>query len=478
MLFDNVAYKNVVSNGLVLDRNGNKMSKRLGNAVDPFVTIDKYGADATRWYMITNAQPWENIKFDIDGIGEVQRRFFGTLYNTYSFFALYANIDGFDGSAAEVAYTQRPELDRWILSELGTLIKNVDAAYSQYEPTRAGRLIQSFTDEHLSNWYVRLSRRRFWKSGEVQDKLSAYQTLYTCLVTISKLMSPIAPFFADRLYQDLNGATSREPHISVHLTDFPQADEQTIDGDLEERMELAQKICSIILSLRKKTNNRVRQPLARVLIPILSEHFKAQIEEMSSLILSEVNVKKIEFLTDTSLLAKKIKPNFKLLGPRYGKLMKQVADVIATFSQEQISALEKDGTLVLTVAGEEVELLRSDVEIYTEDIPGFAVATEGTVTIALDIQLSEELKAEGLSRELVNRIQNLRKEKGFEVTDRIIVDIAVPADLTDLKCAIDQNIDYIKSEVLAKELNFSQKTFSEVVDLGDGINIGIQVQRV
>ncbi|MDR0762926.1 MAG: isoleucine--tRNA ligase [Bacteroidales bacterium] len=475
MLFDNIAYKNVVSNGLVLDKNGNKMSKRLGNGVDPFETIDKYGADATRWYMITNAQPWENIKFDIDGIGEVQRRFFGTLYNTYSFFSLYANIDGFDYSTAEVTNAERPELDRWILSELNTLIKNVDAAYSEYEPTRAGRLIQSFTDEHLSNWYVRLSRRRFWKSGEVQDKLSAYQTLYTCLVTISKLMSPIAPFFADRLYQDLNNTTQREKHISVHLADFPQADEQKIDSDLEERMELAQKVCSIILSLRKKTNNRVRQPLARVLIPILNEKFKTQIEAVSTLILSEVNVKKIEFLTDTSLLAKKIKPNFKTLGPRYGKLMKQIADTILSFSQEQISTLERDGTVTLTVAGEGIELLRSDVEIYTEDIQGFAVATEGTITVALDIQLSDELKAEGLARELVNRIQNLRKEKNFEVTDRIIVNATIPEHL---KPAIKQNIIYITSEVLAKEFNFTNKTLSEVIDLGDGINIGIEINTV
>ncbi|MDR2556167.1 MAG: class I tRNA ligase family protein, partial [Bacteroidales bacterium] len=474
MLFDSVAYKNVVSNGLVLDKSGNKMSKRLGNGVDPFATIDKYGADATRWYMITNAQPWENIKFDIDGIGEVQRKFFGTLYNTYSFFALYANIDGFDYSAPEVAYSQRPELDRWILSELNTLIKNVDAAYSEYEPTRAGRLIQAFTDEHLSNWYVRLSRRRFWKSGEVQDKLSAYQTLYTCLITISKLMSPIAPFFADRLYQDLNGVTSQEKHISVHLADFPKVQEHCIDNDLEERMELAQKICSIILSLRKKTNNRVRQPLARVLIPILSERFKTQIEDVGALILSEVNVKKIEFLTDTSLLAKKIKPNFKALGPRYGKLMKQIADVVAVFSQEQISLLEKDERLILQIAGQDVELLRSDVEIYTEDIPGFAVATEGTITVALDIQLSEELKAEGFARELINRIQNLRKEKDFEVTDRIIVDIAVS---DSLKPAVKQNIDYICSEILAKEFNFTDKSFSDIIDLGDDVSVGIEIRK-
>jgi isoleucyl-tRNA synthetase len=450
------------------------MSKRLGNGVDPFVTIDKYGADATRWYMITNAQPWENIKFDVESIGEVQRKFFSTLYNTYNFFALYANIDNFDGSAAEISHTERSELDRWILSELNTLIKNVDAAYSEYEPTRAGRLIQSFTDEHLSNWYVRLSRRRFWKSDEAQDKLSAYQTLYTCLVTISKLMSPIAPFFADRLYQDLNSVTLHEPHISVHLTDFPKVQEAHIDSDLEERMELAQKICSTILSLRKKTNNRVRQPLERILIPVLSKHFKTQVEAVSALILSEVNVKKVEFLTDTSLFAKKIKPNFKALGPRYGKLMKQIADVVATFSQEQIGILEKDECLTLKVARQDVELLHSDVEIYTEDIPGFAVATEGTVTVALDIQLSEELKSEGLARELINRIQKLRKEKEFEVTDRIIVDIAIP---DGLEPAVKRNINYISNEVLAKELNFTGKTFPEVIDLGDGIIVGIEIRK-
>jgi isoleucyl-tRNA synthetase len=454
------------------------MSKRLGNGVDPFATIDKYGADATRWYMLTNAQPWENIKFDIEGIGEVQRKFFGTLYNTYSFFSLYANIDGFDGNVAEVPYSERPELDRWILSELNTLIKNVDAAYNEYEPTRVGRLIQNFTDEHLSNWYVRLSRRRFWKSArneQVQDKLSAYQTLYTCLVTTGKLMSPIAPFFADRLYNDLNAVTQKEQHTSVHLSDFPQVDEKQIDSDLEERMELAQKVCSIILSLRKKTNNRVRQPLARVLIPILNEKFKMQIENVSALILSETNVKKIEFLTDTSLLAKKIKPNFKALGPRYGKLMKQIAGAISAFSQEEILALENSGTLDIAVAGENLELLRSDVEIYTDDIPGFAVATEGTVTVALDIQLSDELKAEGLAREIINRIQNLRKEKGFEVTDRIIVDISVS---DSLEFAIKQNIDYICSEILAKEFNFTQNALSEIIDLGDGVSVSISLKKV
>ncbi len=464
MLFDKVAFKNVVSNGLVLDKNGNKMSKRLGNGVDPFETINKYGADATRWYLMTNSQPWENLKFDIDGIGEVQRKFFGTLYNTYNFFALYANIDEFDYSAPDIPYKERPELDRWILSELGTLVKNVDSAFSDYEPTRAGRLIQSFVDEHLSNWYVRLSRRRFWKSGEVQDKLSAYQTLYTCLITIAKIMSPIAPFFAERLYSDLNFVAGRDTCDSVHLCDFPAVSEAQIDSDLEERMELAQKICSIILSLRKKTNLRVRQPLSRVLIPVLDKRFQEQIEKVTALILSEVNVKQIEFLTDTSLLAKKIKPNFKALGPRYGKLMKEIAAVAVELSQEQINTLEGVGVLLLDIAGSQVELLRSDVEIYTEDVAGFAVATEGTLTVALDIQLTEELKAEGLSRELINRIQNL-----------IIVDVAVPENL---KLAIKQNLDYICSEILAKEFNFSQDTLKDVVDLGEGVSVGIALTKV
>jgi isoleucyl-tRNA synthetase len=424
MLFDSVAYKNVVSNGLVLDKNGNKMSKRLGNAVDPFLTIDQYGPDATRWYMITNSQPWDNLRFDLSGIDEVRRKFFGTLYNTYSFFALYANIDGFTYSEKEIPYEERSELDRWILSELNSLIKNVDESLAGYEPTKAGRAIQDFVTEHLSNWYVRLSRRRFWKGNYTKDKIEAYQTLYHVLEVVSQLSAPIAPFFADRLFMDLNAVSGRFKAESVHLTDFPVAREVLIDTDLEERMELAQQISSMVLSLRKKNNLRVRQPLSKIMIPVLNQKFKEQVQAVEDLILSEVNVKSIEYLSeDSDVLVKKIKPNFKTLGPKYGKHMKALAALIQELTAEQIKLLEKEEQLVVNLDGNELTISIEDVEILTEDIPGWSVATEGIVTVALDITLSPDLQNEGLARELINRVQNLRKEKGLEVTDRVLLKV-------------------------------------------------------
>jgi len=477
MLFDSVAYKTVVSNGLVLDKKGNKMSKRLGNAIDPFKTIEDYGADATRWYMVTNAQPWDNLKFDVNGVAEVQRKFFGTLYNSYAFFALYANIDGFRYSEKEVPLNNRPEIDRWILSELNTLIKNVDVAYEEYEPTRAGRYIQTFVDDHLSNWYVRLCRRRFWKGDYSEDKISAFQTLYKCLETISQLIAPIAPFFAERLFLDLNKITKRYSEPSVHLIKFPEAEEQMVDNDLEERMQLAQKISSMILSLRKKVNIRVRQPLQKIMIPLLNEKFEKQIKDVENLILTEVNVKELEFITDTSgILVKKIKPDFKSLGPRYGKLMKKIAGIISGFRQEDIKKIEEEGTYELNVDGENVTIGLDDVEIYSEDIPGWLVANEGNITVALDITITDDLMSEGIARELVNRIQNLRKDKGFEVTDKIEVTIQKHNEIYD---AIVKNFDYICSETLATKLeqveNFENGSIVDEVELTDNINICISI---
>lgn len=454
MAFDSVAFKTVVSNGLVLDKAGNKMSKRLGNAVDPFATIEKYGPDATRWYMITNAQPWDNLKFDIEGVAEVQRKFFGTLYNTYAFFALYANIDGFKYAEAEIPVAQRPEIDRWILSELNTLIKKVDECYFTFEPTRAGRLIQAFVDEHLSNWYVRLSRRRFWKGDYSEDKISAYQTLYRCLETLSMLAAPIAPFFSEKLFTDLNNVTRRHDEISVHLTDFPVTDESMINSDLEERMQLAQQISSMVLGLRKKVNIRVRQPLQKVMVPVLNDKFREQLQGVEQLILSEVNVKELEYLEDNAgVLVKKIKPNFKELGPRYGKLMKQIAAAIAGFGQDDIARMETEGKYMLSIEGESLEILHSDVEIISEDIPGWLVANEGTLTVALDVTITETLRNEGIARELINRIQNMRKDKGFEVTDKIEVFVQQHRDITD---AIVSNNDYICSETLATRLDYAE----------------------
>lgn len=451
MLFDSVAYKNVVSNGLVLDKNGNKMSKRLGNAVDPFTTIDKYGPDATRWYMLTNAQPWDNLKFDMEGIAEIQRKFFGTLYNTYSFFALYANIDNFKYSEEEIALEKRPEIDRWIISELNSLIKRVDEYYDDYEPTKAGRAIQEFVDEHLSNWYVRLCRRRFWKGDYTDDKIAAYQTLYKCLEVISQLASPIAPFFMERLFIDLNNVTGKQNIKSVHLTNFPEADEKHIDKDLEERMQLAQKFSSMVLSLRKKINIRVRQPLAKIIIPVQNPRFQKQVESIKNLILSEVNVKGIDFISNSeSILVKKIKPNFKTLGPRFGKMMKAIADKVVNFTQQDINKLESEQKYMLNIDNTDVELLISDVEIIFDDIPGLVVTNIGSLTVALDTNISEELKEEGIARELINRIQNIRKDKNFEVTDKIKVIIE---NHPEIETAIKNNFNYICSETLATNLD-------------------------
>ena len=451
MCFDNVAFKNVISNGLVLDKNGNKMSKRLGNAVDPFETLKQQGPDATRWYMITNSQPWDNLKFDVEGVDEVRRKLFGTLYNTYSFFALYANIDGFEYKEADLPIAERPEIDRWILSELNTLVKKVDEALSDYEPTRAGRAISQFVDANLSNWYVRLCRRRFWKGEMTADKVSAYQTLYTCLETLARLMSPIAPFFSERMFLDLNNVTHRIDAASVHHVAFPEVHEEMIDKELEERMQLAQQICSMGLSLRKKSNLRVRQPLSKIMLPVQDDRFRQQVERVKHLICSELNIKEIEFIApDNDLLVKRIKPNFKTLGPRYGKIMKAISNEIQAFSQQQITALEAAGKCDLSIEGQPVEILLTDVEIATQDIPGWVVANEGSLTVALDITVTDELKAEGIARELVNRIQNIRKE-GFEVTDRIKVDL-LHGEWDE---AVLAHKDYICNEILCTEMNLT-----------------------
>jgi len=450
MCFDSVAYKNVVSNGLVLDKNGQKMSKRLGNAVDPFETLNQYGPDATRWYMITNAQPWDNLKFDLDGITEVQRKFFGTLYNTYSFFSLYANIDGFTYSEDEISPEDRPEIDRWILSELNTLMKAVDSAYADYEPTRAGRLLQDFVTENLSNWYVRLCRRRFWKGDYAQDKISAYQTLFTCLVNLAKMSSPIAPFFSDRLYQDLMNATDLPTEESVHLTLFPSANEGSIDSDLEKRMQLAQNITSMVLSLRKKEKIRVRQPLQKIMIPASDEHVKAQINAVKDLVLSEVNVKSLDFMSeDSNVLVKEIKANFKALGPKYGKQMKAIAAAIARFDQGDINLLEKEGFYTLNIDGSDLVVSTEDVFISSQDIPGLLVANNKGTTVALDITLNEALLEEGIARELINRIQNMRKDAGLEVTDRIKLSIT---QNDKVESAITSNKSYICGETLADDI--------------------------
>lgn len=450
LVFDKVAYKNVVSNGLVLDKNGQKMSKRLGNAADPFETLTEYGPDATRWYMISNANPWDNLKFDLEGIAEVRRKFFGTLYNTYSFFALYANIDGFKYAEAEIPLNERPEIDRWILSELNTLIKVVDDAYADYEPTKAARAISDFVQENLSNWYVRLCRRRFWKGDYAQDKIAAYQTLYTCLITVSKLGAPIAPFFMDKLYRDLTLTTQSEKYDSVHLAEFPKQVENFVDKSLESRMQKAQTISSLVLSLRKKEMIKVRQPLQKIMIPVLDNGFKAEIEAVSDLIMAEVNVKEIQLLDDASgILVKQIKPNFKALGPRFGKDMGLVAKEIQGFTAAQISQLDKEGTLDIVISGKDITLSAEDVEIASQDIEGWLVANSGGITVALDITISDELRKEGIARELVNRIQNLRKDSGYDVTDKITVSVEKNDKINQ---AILDNQDYIKSETLTKEL--------------------------
>lgn len=478
MIFDNVAYKNVISNGLVLDKAGNKMSKRLGNAADPFETLEKYGADATRWYMITNAQPWDNLKFDLKGIEEVRRKFFGTLYNTYNFFALYANIDGFTYAEDDLAIEDRPEIDRWILSELNSLILDVDQAFTDYEPTRAGRAISNFVNEHLSNWFVRLSRRRFWKGDYSNDKISAYQTLYTCLETVAQLSSPIAPFYSEKLFKDLNKVSGNHKVESVHLTDMPIAKLDWIDKDLEERMEMAQVFSSMVLSLRKKHNLRVRQPLNKLMIPVLNGNFKEQIDRVKDLILSEVNVKTLEFMPeDSSMLVKKIKANFKSLGPKYGKMMKQIATAIQQIDQEGIKSLEKTGIYSLPLAEETIEIRLEDVEITTQDIPGWLIANSGLFTVALDTTLTEELVFEGKARDLINKIQSLRKEKGFEVTDKIKV---ILQKHPDFDAAIEKNFSYICSETLAESLSLSDKLQddSDNLELTESISLLIDIKKI
>ena len=475
MCFDSVAFKNVISNGLVLDKNGNKMSKRLGNGVDPFETLKKEGPDATRWYMITNSQPWDNLKFDIEGVDEVRRKLFGTLYNTYSFFALYANIDGFGYKEPDLPYAQRPEIDRWILSELNTLVKTVDEAFADYEPTRAGRAIQEFVDANLSNWYVRLCRRRFWKGEMTDDKVSAYQTLYTCLETLARLMSPIAPFFSERMFQDLNNVTGRIASESVHHVAFPTVHEEMIDKALEERMQLAQRICSMGLSLRKKSNLRVRQPLAKIMLPVQGDSFRQQVERVQHLICSELNIKEIEFLSpDNDILVKRIKPNFKTLGPRYGKIMKAISTEIQAFTQQQINALEATGHCQLNVEGQPVEILLTDVEIATQDIPGWVVANDGSLTVALDITVDDELRAEGMARELVNRIQNIRKE-GFDVTDRITIDL----QSGEWDEAVKRHMEYICTETLCTRLQLLPTVENgTTIEIIEGRNTDIAIRKV
>ena len=463
MVFDTISYKAVISNGLVLDKNGNKMSKRLGNGVDPFSTIEKYGSDPLRWYMITNSSPWDNLKFDVDGIEEVRRKFFGTLYNTYSFFSLYANVDGFEYKEADVPMAERPEIDRWILSVLNTLVKEVDTCYSEYEPTKAGRLISDFVNDNLSNWYVRLNRKRFWGGEFTQDKLSAYQTLYTCLETVAKLMSPIAPFYADKLYMDLVTATGRDNVVSVHLAKFPEYKEEMIDKELEVRMQMAQDVTSMVLALRRKVNIKVRQPLQCIMIPVVDEEQRAHIEAVKALIMSEVNVKDIKFVDGAAgVLVKKVKCDFKKMGPKFGKQMKAVAAAVAEMSQDAIAELEKNGSYTLQLNGTDVLVEATDVEIFSEDIPGWLVANEGKLTVALDVTVTEELRREGVARELVNRIQNIRKSSGLEITDKIKITLSKNQQTDD---AVNEYKDYICNQVLGTLL-----TLTDEVENGTELN--------
>ena len=461
MLFDSVAFRNIISNGLVLDKNGNKMSKRLGNAVDPFDILSTYGPDATRWYMISNSQPWDNLKFDRDGVDEVRRKFFGTLYNTYSFFALYANVDGFTGREEEVPVERRPEIDRWIISLLNTLVKNVTESLENYDPTPAARAIQEFVGENLSNWYVRLNRKRFWGGGMTEDKLAAYQTLYTCLETVSKLAAPFAPFMMDRIFRDLNAVSGRHTESSVHLSTYPKADERLIDSSLEEMMSLAQRVSSMVLALRRKVSIKVRQPLTKILIPVLDPAMARHIDAVRNLILNEVNVKELELIEQTTgIITKRIKPNFKTLGPKYGKYMKQIAALTAQFSQERIAEIESAPESVLEIDGQQIVVTPADFEITSEDMPGWLVASEGKLTVALDITLTDELRAEGVARELINRIQNIRKDSGFEVTDKIRVEIEQKELVAD---AVARYADYIGSQTLAVEVKSSAEPQGEVV---------------
>lgn len=472
MVFDSVAFKNVISSGLVLDAKGNKMSKRLGNAVDPFDTIEKYGADAVRFYMLTNSSPWDNLKFDPNGVDEVRRKFFGTLYNTYSFFSLYANVDGFDYSQEEVPVSERPEIDRWILSELNTLIKGVDGALADYEPTKAGRLIDTFVNDDLSNWYVRLNRKRFWGKEMDKDKLSAYETLYTCLETVARLLAPFSPFYADQLYMDLTKATGRGNKMSVHLDNFPEADESLLDSDLEARMKMAQKITSMVLALRRKVNIKVRQPLQCIMIPVVDDVQKRHIEAVKGLIENEVNVKELKFVEGSDVLVKKVKCNFRTMGKKFGKLMKSIAARMGALEQADIVAFEKAGQIQFDVDGQGVTVELSDVEIINEDIPGWLVSNDGNLTVALEVELNDELRNEGMARELINRIQNLRKECGLEITDRVNVTIS-PDDR--VASAVEAFAVYIKGQVLADSIVIAENGGHEV-DL-DGFNVFIDVTK-
>nr|HXK76243.1 class I tRNA ligase family protein [Bacteroidaceae bacterium] len=478
MVFESKAYKTVVSNGLVLDKNGNKMSKRLGNAVDPFSTIEKYGSDPLRWYMITNAQPWDNLKFDLEGIDEVRRKFFATLYNTYSFFALYANVDGFDYSQAEVPVAERPEIDQWILSLLNTLVKKVDECYDTYEPTRAGRLISEFVSDNLSNWYVRLNRKRFWGGGFTQDKLAAYQTLYRCMEVVVKLMAPIAPFYADRLFHDLTAVTGRDTEISVHLAIFPKADESLIRPDLEASMQLAQDVTSMTLALRRKVSIKVRQPLTCIMIPVVDAIQKEHLEAVEDLVMNEVNVKEIRYVQgDNGILVKRVKPDFKKLGPKFGKQMKQVAAAVQELEQLQIAELESTGHIALTLQdGSAVIVDAIDLDIYSEDIPGWLVANEGRLTVALDVTVTPDLKREGTARELVNRIQNIRKSSGLEITDKIQVMLQNCDESND---AVEEYRTYIMAQVLAEKLEIVDRLPADTQEFDmDGYMLQIYIEKV
>ena len=475
MLFDSVAFKNIISNGLVLDKNGNKMSKRLGNAIDPFEVMSKYGVDAVRWYIISNSQPWDNLKFDIDGVDEVRRKFFGTLYNTYSFFALYANVDGFTGKEPEVPVESRPEIDRWIISLLNTLVADVTKYLNDYDPTPAARLIQEFVGENLSNWYVRLNRKRFWGGEMNEDKLAAYQTLYTCLETVAQLSAPFAPFISDRIFRDLNAVSGHKSDESVHLALFPKSDASLINTDLEEMMAVAQQISSMVLALRRKVNIKVRQPLTKIIIPLLDEKLGEHIEAVKNLIMGEVNIKEIELLKDTTgLITKRIKPNFKTLGPRYGKYMKQIAALVAQMTQEQIAEIEASETYTLNVGGEDLALERADFEITSDDMPGWLVASEGKLTVALDITVTDELRKEGTARELINRIQNIRKDSGLEVTDKIRISIERNDEVAESVEAFGQ---LIASQTLAVAISVDDQAFGTFVcdtDINDApLKIGI-----